>query len=266
MTAASASQASAIATMNDVIKGVVLRSIPIKEHDQMLTVYTHERGLVSIYAGHSRSAKGMPASCADFAYSEFVVREKGDKLYRESSNCIRYFADATASVEALTLCTYAAEVIMHVGTAEPEPKLMQLFLNTLYAACSGKYNLHVVKAAFEIRLLSIIGFMPDVSGCVECGNDRGEFIFDIMSGTVRCPDCVDTTAENDGQLHPTAILTDGARVAFDYCVRCPAEKLFSFTLSDDDLHLFCRAAESYIVDQLDYGFLTLDYFHQMDKF
>ena len=251
--------------MNDVVRGVVLRGVKVKDSDLMLTVYTHERGLMSIYAAHVLKLRNLPASCTDFSYSEFVIKEKGDKIWRESSSCIRFFHDDSLSLEAFTVRTYVSEAIMHVGTAEPDAALMQLLLNTFHAAGTGKYDYRILKAAFEVRLMSLIGFMPDLSACSECGNSRGDFIFDIMSGTVRCIDCGKDADEDDGRLHPTAILSEGARVAFDYCVRCPADKLFSFTLSDEDLRLFSRAAESYTVDQLDYEFITLDYFRAIEN-
>ena len=43
-----------------------------------------------------------------------------------------------------------------------------------------KYPLEKIKAAFEIRAASILGFMPDVLSCRSCNEQSGDFFFDIM--------------------------------------------------------------------------------------
>ena len=255
--------------MHGVVKGLVLHGVDVKEKDKMLTVYTEERGLMSIYVTNAKSSKNKRgAACSDFAYSEFTIVERGDKIWLESVSPIRIFSDPSFSLYFLTLATYVCETVRLVATEEPDRELMRLALNTLHAASSGKGEPKLLKAAFEIRLLSLLGFMPQVAGCHSCGVEDGEFVFDIMSGVIECRECLkerEALAE-EGERRTTCIISSGARTALDYCARCPLERLFSFTLAGEDLELFATAAETFAIHQLERSFNSLEYYHKLKSF
>lgn len=249
----------------DVVRGVVIRSVPVKNSDLMLTVYTHERGIMSIYARGARKLEKGSSSTSELAYSEFSITERGDKIWASEVSTIRYFECDMRNFEAFSLNFYLAELYEHIATAEPDEDLMRLLLNTLYASSSGRYNPYLVKAAFEMRLLATLGYMPHLSGCIGCGVSGGELYFDVMTGSLRCHECTDDVDDGDGTPRPTVIITEGARIALEYATVCPMEKLFSFTLSGEDLDTFSRAAESYLLNQLERDFAALDYFRNIDR-
>ena len=251
--------------MLDVVRGLVLYTVDVGEKDVMLTVYTHERGIISAYVRGAKSFNGRRnAPCSHLAYTEFTLFEKGDKLWVREATLIRLFYSPKSTVEFLAVSAYISDILRAVCTSEPDENVLRLALNTLHALESERYDHRIIKAAFEMRLLSIIGFMPSVAACSECGGRAGEFYFDIMSGNVECAECREkreATAEEDEERRITCILTYGARVALEYSIHSPLERLFSFTISGEDLRLFARAAETYITNQLERGFVTLDYYH-----
>ncbi len=251
----------------DVVRGVVLRAVDVKNSDRMLTVYTHERGIMSIYARGAKRMDGKSgtSSTAEFAYSEFTVVQKQDKLWSSEISNIRFFDCGMMNFEGYSLNFYVLELFEHIATAEPDADLMRLLLNTLYASSERKNDHRLIKAAFEIRLLSHIGYMPDVTGCSECEARGRELYFDVVTGSLKCAECTALGAEDtDTEPHQTVIITEGARAALEYSIGCPLEKLFSFTLVGEDLDCFSRAAESYLVRQLDRDFAGLDYIHNVD--
>jgi DNA repair protein RecO (recombination protein O) len=71
------------------------------------------------------------------------------------------------------LACYFAEVINHITTENSdESDTLRLFLNALYVlANKPEIPLWQIKGAFELKLMSICGFMPDFSSCFECGCD-----------------------------------------------------------------------------------------------
>ena len=253
--------------MFDVVKGLVLRAVDVKDADLMLSVYTLERGVISVYAkGVKNSKTNPPIAVNELSYTEFTLFESEDKIWMRSATLIRSFQPSEYNLTYLSLTTYFGEVLTAVATAENDPLLMRLMLNTLHALSLEKYDERLLKAAFEMRLLSVIGFMPSVTACRECGGRDGEFYFDVTSGTVCCFDCNKDSEEadfDDGERHLTVILTEGARRALEYCVHAPMERLFSFTLSGEDAELFSRAAEAYITHQLERSFNSLEYYHMM---
>ena len=76
-----------------------------------------------------------------------------------------------------------------------------------------------------------------------------------------------SVSEKSGELpldthetHILCVLSEGAKTALGYCVHAPLEKLFSFNISDDDMRLFTRAAEEYILNQLGRSYKSLDFY------
>ena len=253
------------------VRGVVLRSVNLGESDRIITVYTKERGILSLMVKGARSLKNRNmAATQQFCYSDFVVGTRQDKLYLKESSLIESFFSLRSSIEGLALAQYIAEVVSEVGTSDPEEELLRLALNSLYAIAENKYPLEVVKCAFELRSLAIIGFMPDVLACRSCGERSGEFYFDIMSGNIECYACNQRRAMqredlDDGEIRRITILSEGAKVALGYVVHSPIERLFSFKLSPEDMALLSRSAEDYIINQLERSFKSLEFYNEVKR-
>lgn len=254
------------------VKGLVIRTVDLKESDRLLTIFTEEMGVVTALARGARSLKSRKmSSTMQFCYSSFILFKKDDKYTVKESELIESFFGIRDTIEGLALAAYIADVLSDVTTAESDRDLLRLSLNSLYAISTGKYSLTAVKAAFEIRAASILGFMPDVLSCAECDTREGESFFDIMGGYVECAACRRRKAEglppdpDDRERRIVRILSEGARTALGYAIHCPLERIFSFKLAPEDMSLFAAAAEDYLVNQLERSFKTLDFYNQVKR-
>ena len=231
------------------VTGLILRSVNIGESDRLITVFTKEMGNVTAMVKGARSLrnKNMP-STQQYCYSSIILYKKGDKLWVRESNLIEGFFGIRESLDRLGLAG----------------------LNCLYAISSGKYPLEKIKAAFEIRALSIIGFMPEVLSCRDCHKSSSDFFFDIMGGNIQCRACRDDYILKNPIIDPAStesrivtLLSEGARTALAYLVHCPQERLFSFSVSDEDMKLVSNACEEYLVNQLERSFKSLDFYKEV---
>lgn len=252
------------------VKGLVIRTVDVKESDRLITIFTEEKGIVSAMARGARSLSSRQmSSTMQFCYSSFVLYRRGEYYWIKETELIESFFGIRDSIEGLALAAYIAEVLNDVAVAEAERDLLRLSLNSLYAISEKKYPLDKIKAAFEIRAASIIGFMPDILSCKECGEKLGSFYFGIMDGSLRCYNCTVKAAkerkepENPHESNIVCILTEGAKFALGYCVHSPLEKIFSFRISDEDMRLFSKAAEEYLINQLERSFKTLDFYKEV---
>ena len=252
------------------LRGLVIRVTDIKENDRLLTIYTEEMGLISALAKGSRSLKSRKmASTVQLAYSDFVLYGEGEKLFVREASLIEGFYGVRDTIDGLALSMYICEVIEEVGTADGERELLRLALNSLFAISAGKHAPEKIKAAFEMRISAILGYMPDLSACERCGNDEGEFFFDVMAGAIECNACHKISSAGGDRLaqeHEASvicILSQSCRTAMLYSLYSPLEKLFSFTLGKDDMRLFSRAAEEYLLNHLERGFRTLDFYKEV---
>lgn len=249
------------------VRGLVIRTVDIKETDRLVTIFTEERGAVTALARGARSLKSRKlAATMQFCYGNYVLYQQGDKLWIKEAELIESFFDIRKTIEGLALSNYVAEVLSDVAVEEAESDLLRLSLNTLYAIAKGKYSLSKIKAVFEIRTASIIGFMPDVISCHKCHGKEGDFFFDIMGGVIECRDCRDKAIlERAVPVDPheskiITILSPGAKDALGYSIYSPLEKIFSFNLSDEDMRLFSRATEEYLLNQIGHSYKSLDFY------
>ncbi len=254
------------------IRGLVLRTTDINDTDRMLTIYSAEAGIISALAKGSRSLKSRKmAATMQFCYADFVIFSQGDKSWVREADLIENFFGIRDTLEGLALGGYVLEVMCDVCTAEGETDLLRLALNTLFAISNKKYALPLIKAAFEVRIASILGFMPDVISCHDCGEGEGDFFLDVMAGAVQCAECHRRAEQSHETLtdmhesHIVCILTEAARTAFVYCIYTPLEKIFSFSLGTEDERLFSRAAEEYLLNHLERGFKSLDFYNEVKR-
>lgn len=253
--------------MTTEVRGLVIRNVDIKETDRLVTIFTEEQGAVTALARGARSLKSRKlAATMQFCYGRYMLYTQGDKCWIKEAELFESFFDISKTIEGLALANYIAEVLSYVTVAEAETDLLRLSLNSLYAISKGLYSVEKIKAAFEIRAASILGFMPNVLGCHRCEERGGDFFFDIMGGVIECRACHDKRAmsrlehEDPHESHILCILSEGAKYALGYCIYSPIERVFSFNLSDEDMRLFSRAAEEYLLNQLERSYKSLDFY------
>ncbi len=254
------------------VKGLVIRTVDLKESDRLITIFTDELGVVSALARGARSLKSRQmSSTMQFCYSSFILYKKGDNYWIREAELIESFFGIRNSIEGLALAAYIADVLNDVTVAESEKELLRLSLNSLYAISEQKHSLDKIKAAFEIRAAAILGFMPDVIACSACGEKSGDFLFNIMGGYLNCYSCKEKAErehkeqENPHESHIVCLISEGAKAALGYCIYSPLEKIFSFKISDEDMQLFSRATEEYLINQLERPFKTLDFYKEVKR-
>ena len=254
------------------VRGLVIRTVDIKENDRLITIFTEEMGAITALARGARSLKSRKmSSTMQFCYSNFVLFKQGDKFSIRESELIESFFDIRNSIDGLALANYIAEILSAVTVAEAERDLLRLSLNSLYAIATGKYEIAKIKAVFEIRAASILGFMPDVLACHACGEREGDFFFDIMGGIIECRACREEAAKlhtehpDPHESHIISILSEGAKVALGYAIYSPLERVFSFSISKEDMNLFARCAETYLLNQLGHSFKSLDFYKDIQR-
>ncbi len=258
------------------VKGVVVRVVDLSGNDKLLTVFTEEKGLVSAVANGSKSLKSRYLSSAQlFCYASFVLENRSDRYWVREVELIENFFDIRLDIEKTALANYISEVAADAVVPEqPDPNLLRLTLNALYAISVGKHPLSHIKAAFEFRAAAILGFLPDLSGCASCGDTEGNMLLDVMNGGLLCSLCHETVQRvlpvgGDESFSSArsilCILTPASKRAIAYVCECPIERFLSFRLSEEDAAYFERAAEEYLLNHLERGFRTLQFYKEVAR-
>ena len=219
--------------------GIVLREVTYKDSSKILTVLTGTEGKLTVSAhGMHRKNNKLAAVTGLLVFSEMTLLKKKDRWTMTEAHSVEQFIGLRDDLKLLALGTYIAELTEAVADEDsPNPELLPLCLNTLYALSEKLKTPEYVKPAFELRLMSIAGFEPLLS------HKESPSRSSLEDGTIN--------------------LSAGAKSAAEYIINCDAKKLFSFTLSDEALRELASATESYLLAHLDRSFRTLDYYHKV---
>ncbi len=241
------------------IQALVLRVTDYNDRDALLTVLTANYGKLTVKArGLRRKNSPLIASCQLLALAEFTLFEYRGMYTINEAHSVELFQGLRQDLQKLSLGTYfaqAAEVLSQEDL--PNPELLSLTLNCLYALDKLGKPEAMVKAVFELRSASLAGYTPDVIGCHVCGSSAAD-CFDLAEGRLECSAC--RSSSSAGIRMP---VTPGALEAMRYIIYCNEKKLFSFEAGEDTLQLLSDVAEGYLTTQLERGFSTLDFYKSL---
>lgn len=235
---------------------LVLREVRYKEADRILTLFTYDRGIVTAKArGAVRKSSRIAAATQQLTLSEMDFFENKGRLTVQEAVVKEPFEGLRMNFENYTLGCYFAECIeAFVQEEQPDADAFQLILNSLYAVSHELCSPLLVKAAFEIRLMCLMGYAPDLSGCCYCGKtDPVLPVLGVQSGHICCREC------RKNGLGEGMFLCNASLGAMRYIATAPAKRLFSFSLPEEALTRLNLATENYLAAQSGRRFSTLEY-------
>ena len=242
-----------------VTRGLVLRETQTKEADKILTVLTAEHGRLAVIArGARRKNSKIAAASQLLAYSELVLYEQRGWMMLSEASTLSLWDNVRRDVELLSLASYFAEMAEAVSGEEPAGGILSLLLNSLYALDSLHKPPELVKAAYELKLLSLSGYEPLTAECAVCGKTAPEEpMFDAAQGVVLCRTCAGVAA---GRMLP---LDAGSLAAMRHVIGAEKKRMLSFSLNGETRKRFARACETFARVQLDRDFRTLDFYKSL---
>lgn len=240
-------------------RGLVLRVTAYNDTDALLTVLTHSHGKLTVKARNLRRKNSpLVASCQLLAYSEFTLFEYRGMYTINEAVSLELFHNLRKDLQKLSLGTYFAQVAEVVCQEDmPNPELLSLVLNCLYALSKLNMDERLVKAVFELRSACLAGYTPDLSGCWSCENPNPDR-FDLSEGRLECASC--RNREQGGIRMP---LTTGILECMRYISTCDSKRLFGFQAGEDTLRHLSQITEGYLSTQLERGFSTLDFYKSL---
>lgn len=238
--------------------GLILREQNIGESDRLVTVLTREHGLLRAFVRGARGIKSRFLSATQlFSYGEFSIYQGRDSYSIDDAQSVEIFFPLRQEIERLSLAQYFAELTIELAEQEAgAAEFLRLLLNAFHLLCKGEKPLGLIKAAVELRLLCLAGYMPRLLGCETCGAyETGAMYFDLVHGTFYCEDCVRSAKV---RTYPLSL---GAVTAMRFICLSEPQKIFSFSLPEAGLKELSQAAEGYLLAQTQRGFGTLDFYH-----
>lgn len=177
-------------------EALVLRVIEFSESSSVVTLFTREFGKISGLAKGARRPKGPFESALDLLSRVRLVflRKSSDALdLLTEAKLERRFRPQAGELSRLYGAYYVAELLndlTHDG--DPHPELFDLAVEVLEELSGGSSSAGIVVLRFELSALRMLGHLPSLRECAECGdvvagNRRTAFGFAV--GGVLCEAC-----------------------------------------------------------------------------
>ncbi len=240
-------------------QGLVLRVTDYNDRDALLTLLTPNHGKLTVKArGLRRKNSPLIAPCQLLAFGEFTLFESRGYYTVNEAHSLELFQNLRKDLLKLSLGTYfaqAAEVISQEDL--PNPELLSLVLNCLFALSKLDQREAKVKAVFELRAACLAGYEPDLYGCHVCGSQTPDRM-DMSAGRLECAD--HRSPDSDGLRLP---VNPGTLDAMRYIALCAPKRLFGFQAGQQTLEQLAQVTEVYLTTQLERGFSTLDFYKSL---
>ncbi len=185
-------------------EGVVLKSSPFGEGGSLTTLFTRDHGKVrAIARGARRSTSKLVGHLEPLNHVQLAMSHGRSLDYVDQAQVIHDFSGLKGELSLLGKGLYVTELVDGFGAEEnPSPGLYGLALETLHAIEEHRDSEWPLRF-FELHLLRVSGFMPELYQCVQCSQslEPGLHRFGPTVGGALCSLC----RPESGRVYPLSL-------------------------------------------------------------
>lgn len=178
---------------------IVIGHTDFGEADRMIKLFTLEKGKITAVAKGVRKIRSRKAGHLEpFTWVKLFLAKGRNLDIITQAETIDAYIGLRDDLQRLAFAAYIIEVIDRFTYEEDENEgIYKLLANTLNRI-EIRDNLETVVHYYEVRMIDLLGFRPQLFECIDCGDtiiDQDQF-FSPLAGGIACPKC--------GQLRPEA--------------------------------------------------------------
>jgi len=228
-------------------KGIIISEHNMSDYDKMITLLTPNGKIGCAAKGARRPKSALMAATQFLTFGEYLIYQGASSYSINSCELIEAFYNIRTDLDKLTYASYITKIINDVTDENQNTyKILQLFLNTIYMITETDKSLDLITSIFKIKLMCLLGFMPEVNKCTGCGKNVEDSLkyFSFIDSGFKCEECK--------KLDKGAIqISNSTKTAIKYIVMSPPKKLFSFNISDENIRELELISKIYLEDKLD---------------
>lgn len=241
--------------MYKTVDGIVIGRNRFGDAHAYIKILTSE-GIIS-FVGHGvMSPRNKNFSgCQPYTFGEFLLSVKGESVSLKEASPKTHLIRQGADFEKISLANYVIEMARETSFDTLDaPDILALTYITLYTIDRTDTPSDIVKAVFELRLSSALGFHPDFSECIACGKEIKEGFFLTLDGGFLCRDC---NFDDLSKVDVSENLFGAMKMLFDM----PIKDAFGIRFSDPvERNAFVTLAERFSLAHLDSAHSALKFY------
>ncbi len=237
--------------------GLIIKEQNIGEKDRLVYALTKSNGVIRAFVKGANNIKNPKCAATSLlAYSRLTIYKSRDSYIIGEARSNTIFKKLRNDVAKMCLAQYFCELALTVCPREQKSDaFLSLILNSLYLLSEGKRSENLIKPCFEMRLVSLAGYMPNLTMCRGCGEYSAEPMYFLPeSGELECANC---RGKNIGNA---VLLSLSTLTALRHTIYAEDSKLFSFSLSDEGLETLNICSENYLKYKFEKDFKTLAFY------
>jgi len=178
---------------NYTVEAIILKRTDFGEKDRLLTLLTPNQGkLRAIAKGVRRPGSKMAGHLELFSHSKIFLAEGRNLDIITQVQLISTYQVIASDLALISWAYYVAELVDKlIGEREENYSLFRLFKSTL-TSLDQSSKPELVLSNFEMQLLSLLGYEPDLACCSRCQSELagGSVSLNPVSPGLLCSNCV----------------------------------------------------------------------------
>lgn len=236
--------------------GLIIKEQNIGENDRLVFALTKSNGVIRAFVKGAKNIKNQKCAATSLlSYSRLTIYKGRESYIIGEAQSIKIFSKLRNDVKKMCLAQYFCELALTVCPREQNSEpFLKLVLNSLYLLSEGKRSAELIKPCLEMRLVSLAGYMPDLTMCRNCGEYSADTMYFLPEiGMLECASC-------HKRMSGGIALSPSALTALRHTIYADDDKLFSFSLSQEGLELLNICSESYLKYKFEKDFKTLNFY------
>lgn len=170
-------------------EAVIMKQYDFSEADKLIRIYSLEQGKLNCIAKGVKKIKSkLRGSLLPFSYSSLILYKGKSLSTITSADVIENFSLLRKDLKLMAYTSYLLELLdSMVLEEEANRDIFVLLVGALHLL--KHIPPKVAVKSFEIRLLRLLGYKPQIGFCLKCGREDTSYFFSSEQGGIFCRNC-----------------------------------------------------------------------------
>jgi len=174
------------------VEAVVLRHSDWGEADRIIGLYSREAGKLRAIVKGARKLRSRKAGHLEpFTRVQLMLARGRDLLIVTQVETVNAYLPLREDLDRIAQASYVIEVLDRFTYEEGQNRLVYGLLVDTLTRLAENDDFFLAVRYYELQLLDLLGFRPELSRCVNCGaviQPQDQF-YSALLGGILCPNC-----------------------------------------------------------------------------